>query len=464
MTGQDGIPVTVLAGPLGAGKTTVLNHLLTSAGERRIAVLVNDMGEVNVDADLLAAGSDLAADGGVAELSNGCICCELQDDLETEVARLAEEREFDVLVVEASGISEPGPVGRLFVTDSRAAAVYDLDALVTVVDAPRFWETFGVEAAGTVERETAPGSTDRPLSDLVIEQVETANVLLLNKCDLLSDEQLGEIEALLGALNPDAPIHRTVHGDVELDLILETGLYAEQRDAAAGGLSDARVGVEHGGGSGQDDGHGHDEDGDGHGHQGHDHDDHERDDHDHEHEHGGHGHGEHDHAHPEAVYGVDSVAFRRRRPFHPERLLAVLSDLPPAVVRSKGLFWAAGRDDVALLYSQAGPTADVEAVGPWIASLPEIEADLYRSNTPDLPWEEPHGDRRSELVFIGRDVPEDEIFGALEDALVTEAEWDPEDGWLGEDDPADAVGLPASEADEQFEFSPRDPEGFDPTA
>ncbi|AGN01661.1 cobalamin synthesis protein/P47K [Salinarchaeum sp. Harcht-Bsk1] len=489
MAGNDGIPVTVLAGPLGAGKTTVLNHLLTDAGDRRIAVLVNDMGEVNVDADLLAAGSDLAADGGVAELSNGCICCELQDDLESEVARLAEEREFDVLVVEASGISEPGPVGRLFVTDSRAAAVYDLDTLVTVVDAPRFWETFGGDEeaaghpeggashaeesardgedggndgslAGRVERETAPGSTDRPLSDLVIEQVETANVLLLNKCDLLDDEHLGQIEALLGALNPDAPIHRTVHGDVDLDLILETGLYAEQRDAsAAGGLSDARTGLEH---SSPEEEHGHEQEGlsddSGHGeHDGHDHD------HDHHDSHGDQDH--HDHDHPEAVYGVDSVAFRRRRPFHPQRLLAVLGDLPPAVVRSKGLFWAAGRDDLALLYSQAGPTGSVEGVGPWIASLPDVEADLYRSNTPDLPWEEPHGDRRSELVFIGRDVPEEELFGALEDALVTDEEWDPEDGWLGENDPADAVGLPASdEDDERLEFSPRESEGFDPTA
>jgi len=465
MTGQGGdpIPVTVLSGPLGAGKTTVLNHLLTHAGDRRIAVLVNDMGDVNVDADLLAAGSDLAADGGVAELSNGCICCELQDDLETEVARLAEERAFDVLVVEASGISEPGPVGRLFVTDSRAAAIYDLDALVTVVDAPRFWETFGGDVEGEgglegrVQRETAPGSTDRPLSDLVIEQIETANVLLLNKCDRLSDEQVGAAEALLGALNADAPVHRTVHGDVALDQILETGLYAEQEAATVGGHSDARAGLEQSGHR-----HGDRDRGD-HNHRA-DHGDHGPTNHDHnDHDHSDHGHSDHGHAHPEAVYGVDSVSFRRRRPFHPGRLLDVLSELPPAVVRSKGLFWAAGRDDLALLYSQAGPTASVEGVGPWIASLPDIEADLYRSNNPELRWEEPHGDRRSELVFIGRDVPEESIFAALEDALVTDEEWDPEDGWLGDDDPAESAGLPASEADdERIEFSPRDAEGFDP--
>jgi len=454
MNGSDDIPVTVLSGPLGAGKTTTLNHLLTHAGERRIAVLVNDMGSVNVDADLLAAGSDLAADGGVAELSNGCICCELQDDLETEVARLAEEREFDVLVVEASGISEPGPGGRLFVTESRAAAVYDLDALVTVVDAPRFWETFGGEdavgregagdgeakgddagwEAESIERETAPGSTDRPLSDLVIEQVETANVLLLNKCDLVEDDHLERIEALLGALNPDAEIHRTVNGEVDPDAILETGLYAAQREGAAGGLDDARTGIEHAGNG-----------------------EHDHDEHDNAHR------ADADHAQPEADNGVEDVALQRRRTFIHERRFEVLTDLPPAVVRSKGLFWAAGRDDLALLYSQAGPTASVEAVGPWIASLPEIEADLYRSNTPDLPWEEPHGDRRSELVFIGQDVPEEEIFAPLEDALVTDEEWDPEEGWLGEDDPAGAVGLPASEEDDRLEFSPRESEGFDPS-
>src|SRR6056297_4364115 len=170
------IPVTVLAGSLGAGKTTLVNHLLSTAGGRDLAVLVNDMGEVNVDADLVAEGSELDLDDGVTELSNGCICCELQDDLETAVVRLANERAFDALVVESSGISEPAPVARLFTTESRAAARYRVDALVTVVDTRQFLDAFGGE--WTPERRGAPGDGDRPLSDLLVEQVEVSNLVV----------------------------------------------------------------------------------------------------------------------------------------------------------------------------------------------------------------------------------------------------------------------------------------------
>src|SRR6056297_2758453 len=177
---DDGRPVTILSGSLGAGKTTLLNHLLSNAGDRSLAVLVNDMGEVNVDADLVAEGSELELDDGVAELSNGCICCELQDDLETAVVRLARDRAFDHLVVESSGISEPAPVARLFTTESRVAGLYDVDTLVTVLDTPAFLEAFAGE--GTPQRRGS--ENDRPLSDLLVEQVEVSNIVLLNKADL----------------------------------------------------------------------------------------------------------------------------------------------------------------------------------------------------------------------------------------------------------------------------------------
>ena len=412
---SDGIPVTVLSGPLGAGKTTVVNHLLENAGGRSIAVLVNDMGDVNVDAELLAAGSDLAADGGIAELSNGCICCELQDDLETEVARLASERDFEYLVVEASGISEPAPVARLFTTASRAAAAYDLDTLVTVVDADLFARTFGDR--DRAERETAPGSSDRPLSDLLVEQVEVANVILLNKCDLVDEETLAHVEELVGALAPEARLVRTVHGSVDPEAILGTGLFDPDRFGASAGwqraLADAQAHDE-------DRAHDHDADVDVDGHDGHDsdldHDDHGHDDHDHDHDH------DHVHAHPEEVYGVTSFTYRRRRPFHPERFRALLEDLPEAVVRAKGLCWVAGREETALLLSQAGANVRVESFGPWLASLPEIERDLYREGRPEVEWDDDHGDRRTELVFIGHDLGE-ALVERLDDCLVPEAEW-----------------------------------------
>ena len=391
MTGTE-IPVTLLSGSLGAGKTSTLNHLLENAGDRRIAVLVNDMGEINVDAELLSAGTEVAADGGVAELSNGCICCERQDDLETEVARLADEREFDYLVVEASGISEPEPVARLFTTASRAAAAYDLDTLVTVVDATQLLETFG--DSGSVQRETAPGSEDRPLSDLLVEQIETANVLLLNKCDLVDDEDLELAEELLSTLNPGAKVVRTVHGRTDPGEILATGRFDPETLGGGGGAPTFEIDLQ--------------------GHEAHDHE--------HEHEH--HHDHEHDHASPERTYGITSISYRRRRPFHPERLWEFVNDLPEGVVRSKGLCWLAGRDDVAVSYSQAGPTVRFEALGPWIAGLPEIERELYRDGNPDLPWDDEHGDRRIELVFIGHDVDDAGIETRLDDCLVTDDEWE----------------------------------------
>ena len=403
---SDGIPVTVLSGSLGAGKTTVVNHLLQHSGGRSIAVLVNDMGEINVDAELLSAGTDLAADGGIAELSNGCICCELQDDLETEVARLASERSFEYLVVESSGISEPEPVGRLFTTSSRAAAAYDLDTMVTVVDTARFVETFGGKER--IERETASGADDRPLSDLLVEQIEFADVILLNKCDLVDDADVERAEALVEAFAPRATRIRTVHGAVDPDEILGTGLF----DPVETGSGADWEGVEHGRGDGHDHGGRHEDH--------HDHgDDHaHRPDSDHD----------HDHAHPDEVYGVTSFTYVRRRPFHPGRIRDLFEELPPSVVRSKGLFWAADRDETAFLLSQAGPNVRVEVLGPWLASLPDIERDLYRSNRPDVEWDDDHGDRRTELVFIGQDVDQESLVAALDDCLVTDDEWSDANG------------------------------------
>ncbi|MGM0606485.1 MAG: CobW family GTP-binding protein, partial [Halobacteriota archaeon] len=220
---RETIPVTILSGSLGAGKTTLLNHLLTHSGDRDIAVLVNDMGSVNIDAELIAEGSELELDDGVAELSNGCICCELQEDLSTAVVRLAGERDFDQLVVESSGISEPEPVARLFTTGSRAAALYDVDALVTVVDTRLFVDTFSgrtvPERRGTDEEDT------RPLSDLLIEQIEFSNVVLLNKADLCTEAELTEAAALVGELQPDALVYRTVQSEIDPEELFDTGRF-----------------------------------------------------------------------------------------------------------------------------------------------------------------------------------------------------------------------------------------------
>lgn len=375
-------PVTILSGALGAGKTTLLNHLLKNADER-VAVLVNDMGELNVDAELIAEGGSAE---GIAQLENGCICCELQGDLETAVMRLARSREFDHLVVESSGISEPAPVARLFTTQSKAAAVYEVDTLVTVVDGVAFFDLFA--GAGSPERAEVGENESRPLSDLLIEQAEFCDVLVLNKCDRLSGNELDEVETILQTLAPDVRIIRTEFGALSPDEILHTGLFDPDEDSA--GWQRALSNTDH------------------------DHDGHDN--------HDGHHHAGHDHRHPDEEYGISSFTYGRRRPFDPGELTELLESLPDELIRAKGTFWVAGRK-AKLRLSYAGRISRITTGEQWIASRPEIERDLYRSNHPELAWDETWGDREQALVFIGRKLDETTLIERLDACLA-----DTEDG------------------------------------
>ena len=369
-TTSDRIPVTVLSGYLGAGKTTLVNHLLANPGEREIAVIVNDMGEINIDAELLADDADNDDENdesGIVDLSNGCICCRLQDDLLTEAKRLVDSREFDYLVVEASGISEPIPIARALTVGTEEAAVdprelFDLDTMVTVLDTYGFWKEF--DAGSSVPDEPDP---TRPLADVLVDGIEFCDVLLLNKCDMVSDDVLDEIETVVARLGPRAEVIRTTYSEIDPGKIVDTGTFDFEEATRAPGwkheLADGDEASDHAGA-----GHGHD----------------------------------HAHAHGESAaeaHGVSSFVYRESRPFHPERFDAWLDEWSGDVIRAKGFFHLAGRQEAVMGLSRAGRSVQAGPLGEWGEETPETK-----------------------LVFIGTDIDEDEMIEALEDCLATDEE------------------------------------------
>ena len=395
------VPVTVLTGALGAGKTTLLNHVLTGEHGYEAAVVVNDVGEVNVDAALVERRVE--DDREVVELSNGCICCGIRGEFEQSLTNLAFEEEFDHLLVEPSGISEPAPVVEQIV-GGHAASFYHIDSVTAVVDARQFYDAFH---EGEIERRGPDENGTRPLSDLIVEDVEFCDAVVVNKTDLVDEDELESVIEAVRTVQPGAELLETEFGRVDPDRILDTGRFDAETVSDSASWKRA---IDHHHEHGEDDeDHSHDHGEDDH-HEDHDHDDH---------------HEDHDHAHPPEVYGIDSFVYERREPMHPGRLLELLGDLPESVVRAKGHLHVAGRPEHALTMSHAGTEIHVEVAGRWIVSLPEEKQGLYRRHhQPD--WDEQWGDRKTELVFIGQDVDAGELRERLDDCRLEAADEDAE--------------------------------------
>jgi len=395
------IPVLLITGYLGSGKTTLLNRILTNTQGIRFAVIVNDIGEVNIDASLIQKGGVVSQqDDSLVALQNGCICCSLKMDLIAQLHDLAAQKAFDYIVIEASGICEPAPIAQTLCSYAQMVPGFAqdglpvLDCICSVVDALRIRDEFD---KGDALAHFVPKEED--LAALVIEQIEFSNLILLNKASEVSEDELARIKSIIRAIQPTAPIIETNYCDVDLDKLLNTHLFDFDRTAtSAAWIQEVEDASHH---------HHHDDE-----------EDDDDDDHDeHEHHHHDHDHEDHDHL---AEFGIDTYVYYERRPFDLGMFDEfVAAHWPSNVIRCKGMCYFAEEYDMCYLFEQAGRQFNIRKAGEWFATMPKEELMQLMADDAQLraDWDDQYGDRMQKLVFIGQHLDKPAIKAALDKCL-----------------------------------------------
>ena len=399
------IPITLLTGYLGSGKTTLINHILNNQKGYKVAVIVNDIGEVNIDANLIGKGGVVTEkDESLVALSNGCICCTLKVDLMQQIIDLVKTRNFDYILIEASGICEPIPIAQTIVTLADSTLEYglpkfcNLDNVVTVVDALRLASEFGCGAE--LEKEDLE---EEDIANLLIQQIEFCTTIVLNKIDEVSEEELNKVRAIVKKLQPKAKLIETNYGKVEMSELLNTNRFNFDEACATAGWLEAM----------------NEED-----------EDEEEDEHEHEHHHDhdeedceeckkGHHHHHHHHDSETEEYGISSFVYVARKPINKEKFDKFACNMPKNIIRAKGIIWFSDENDMSYIFEQAGKQVQAYEGGAWIDTLPKEQKEEILKLNPEVEkeWDYAVGDRIIKLVFIGKDMNKKEIISTLDSCL-----------------------------------------------